>query len=919
MPQNEISILLSAVNTASPELLRLQNQIDETSKSVQESAKVVSQAGAGGMRAFAKETEGTTRTLHEVLGPMKLFAGGLASELNPALGNIVFTSAAAGRALSALPVPMAAVGVALAAATALAITWIGALDKSLESTVKLQHQVNTLDFSGIVADLDDLAGRMEKIAEAERRGFLQGALEKAKEFQSVMGLTPKLLDQSLEKMQALEQLSGFRMREIAATGGLRTLAPLQQSQQLEQARALATADEERFIRAQQASTHLLQEQIALERDLVELRADAALGKERLSGVERSAILAERAQGRGAIAARERFGFAAIAESNRAGLQSIETRTTIGPDTYTGSEEDAAIKGGVEFTKQSNDRIAANTAARVAAEAQARTQLVLLSREQRLELTLTAIEQEKLLGYAQAKGKTDEGQLQAMAGMQAAMKRQIELQRDAAQTNPFVGLTLGIQEVVDEFTSAGDLMRSGVHQLGGDMASSFRSAFTDSVTGQFKKLLDLPKLLGQSMLNAMADVASKAVVGNLFSPFLKAMGGNASGFFADVGGGGGGGGVTVIGGQLYQQVDMAGGNAGLVPVGAVTGAGAASGVSGASVSSILGSIWNMPLASLFSGAGGLAAGGQVAEEAAALGIGGAYGGTAGATVGAALGVGVAALALGYTIYAGLKGQPGGPTTTSVLSGAASGAISGALLGSYFGPYGTVIGAVAGGLAGGGAAALGKDTTPRSVAETRGATDAAQAMIDNIASATTPEELFATLTYWNSGSVGGQSPRAIVTQVTGVEGVGPGTGSAGAPFIGLPNPTYRVATVAEMLAHPNDITASIQAGVAPGGLEQGNAAVVGAIRNKLAEFARFASIEVSQTADLGGGLSLRTTVPGSLASRLSGAVNLGGAGVAALSDDDYVALLKELRRVDADRSLNIWTRDPDTLQIVSVTSA
>jgi hypothetical protein len=256
--------------------------------------------------------------------------------------------------------------------------------------------------------------------------------------------------------------------------------------------------------------------------------------------------------------------------------------------------------------------------------------------------------------------------------------------------------------------------------------------------------------------------------------------------------------------------------------------------------------------------------------------------------------------------------------SIATGALSGAISGAMLGTMIYPgIGTVVGAVAGAIAGAGAAALGKDTTPRSVAETRGATDAAQVMIDNIAATTTPEELFATLTYWNSGAVGGQSPRAIVTQVPGAEGVGPGTGAADAPFVGLPNNQYKVATLAEMLRLR--VRASVQAGVDPSGLAQANSAVEGAIENKKAEFSKYASIEVSQTADLGGGLSLRTTVPGSLASRLSGAVSINAQSLLALTDEEKIAFFKDLRRLDAERGLGILTTDPTTGAFVSVTTA
>src|SRR3990167_5924219 len=186
---NDIAINITAFNAASPELARLQKDVEAATKGIQESAKIVSGAGAAGMRAFGRETEATGKSLREVIGPVKLLAGGLARELNPALGSMVSGAALAARQLGTLPIALAAVGVGLTVAAAAATAWVAAVGQSIETTVRLQHQVNTLDFSVIVADLDDLRTRMELIAEAERRGWLEGVIARAKEFQAVLGLT----------------------------------------------------------------------------------------------------------------------------------------------------------------------------------------------------------------------------------------------------------------------------------------------------------------------------------------------------------------------------------------------------------------------------------------------------------------------------------------------------------------------------------------------------------------------------------------------------------------------------------------------------------------------------------------------------------------------------------------------------------
>lgn len=954
----DISIDIRALNTASPEIAKLQKDVEAATKGIQESAKVISASGTAGMRDFARHTDATGKSLREVLGPVKLLAGGLASELNPALGSMVFGATAAARELRTLPIALAGAGIALTVATVAATAWVAAVGKSIEATVQLQHQVNTLDFSGIVSDLDDLTKRIEAVREADRRGPLQSFIAAMKEFQAGIGLTDSLLEQSVKKMQALEQVGGARMREITAQGGLRTAGPLQQFQQLEQARAIAFADEERFIRAQQESTLILEKQMMLERRLVELRAEAALGKERLSGVERSAILEERGQALQTIAAREALGFAANAESERAGLETIRNILRGAAQQPGGPDEQAeGLRVGQAAVEDIRRTRGVQTNALLAAEIALRKEAVGLTADQRLELTLTAIQQDKQLAVAQAEGKADQAHLQALAEMQAAMRTTIELEQHAEKTNPLAGLSAGIRDVVEEFTAAGELLRGGIRSVGADMAQGMSDTFFNVITGQFTKLSDVSRQFGLNVLRTLTDTLSKAAVGQIFKDFLGNSGlGGSQGFVRGLGVLGGGmstGGLVEVGGQLFQSVAAGGGQNVLVPVSAGSaggasvaatmasagvGSGAGGGVGGGTggmlslfgeTGSAIRAFLNTPLSSvapsLFSGgAGALAAGGNVAEEAAALGIGGSFSGTAtaGMTVGSALGAAAAVAGLAFTIYSGLSNPP---TATNIATSAVSGAISGAILGSYFGPYGTAIGAVAGGLLGGGAAALGKEDPAagkaRQQAEVDRAVGAANALGGAVQATNSIDELFTLLVANNSGAVGGTSAVAIVSLVylSGQPRVGE------ALFVGYPNPTYPVCTVEEFArVGGTSYVAVIQQGVDPSFLSGPNASLEAAVRSKIKQLNQVGSeVELSVsdllTSPFGGAVRRSTTFRASQAKQFEGQqLAIEGPSLTGLTPAERVAFLRDLAKLDQDLNLNILFRDPVTDEIVSISA-
>src|SRR3990167_8063437 len=119
---NDITIDIRAFNAASPELAKFQKDVEAATKGIQESAKVVSGAGAAGMRAFAKDTDATGKSLRDVLQPLKLFSENIAQQVSPALGGMVTGLGAASREGAKFSLSMSALVVGTAtAASAFAI------------------------------------------------------------------------------------------------------------------------------------------------------------------------------------------------------------------------------------------------------------------------------------------------------------------------------------------------------------------------------------------------------------------------------------------------------------------------------------------------------------------------------------------------------------------------------------------------------------------------------------------------------------------------------------------------------------------------------------------------------------------------------------------------------------------------------
>lgn len=945
---NTIAIDITAVNTASPELAKLQKDVANTAKAVQESSKVISGAGAEGMKDLTKHTELTGKSLREVLGPLRLFSENIAQQVSPALGGMVTGLGAATREGARFSLALSA---GIIATTAVA-TGIALYIERLNALTKAQAEANFaargFDMAGLRAQLDASAKAVEEFNLSWQNKFLSNfgktgpprwlewmlgkpdpAIRAAQEAAFLPGLPLE------RQIQAAKQIMEFNQAWAQSGAGMA-------------GRGAAMGDLEAFIAGQiRLNTAINQEADALERVIrFEAQADRMRAERRGQLAAESPGISIVEQGRLEVARVMRdTRLQALNETTRLTELQISARQGR-PDTYTGSEEEAAIRGGVEFATQSGERLAANIARQTAAEAQARTQLLGLTREQRLELTLTAIQQERVLAYAQAAGKLDGDHLRAMADINAEVKTTVERQKELAQSNPFVGLTLGLQEVVDEFTSAGEVMRQGIHQVGSDMARTFSQTFTQVVTGDFKKLADLPKAFALNMINAIGDVLSKAAIGNLFSTFSRGLSGGGLLSIADLGalaGGSAGGAASLVamGGQVYQSVSVAGGGSVLVPVAMGTTPGAG-GTSLSSIASLapggnyssafgnlggmfgnLGAWWNTPIG-LSGGAGGNAvfSGGQFITNAGELAMQGIpVSGLAGQSPGffASLtpaqyfGAAAGAVGLGFTIYGGLQGAP---TAMNIATGAVSGAISGALIGSIVPGIGTAVGAIAGGLLGGGAAAFGKgdDGTAkaRKQAEITRVSEAASSLVAAVNGTQTLDDLYTLLISWGSGTTGGTSSVAVVSFVT----VG-GTSLV----IGRPNGTYATATKAQFVEGTlaGTYRASIQQGIAQHYKDDANMAIEQAVTNKVRELSALESgvligyNEAFQTGAGGaGGTATRTTLlSASNVDQVPAGTDLFVLQntLDSMTADQAQQLLEQLVKVDKDRDLQLLRVESD----------
>ena len=935
-----------AVNAASPELAKLQKDLQDTAKAVQQHGQTVvtaSGAGAKGMKDFSD-------SIRPVLAATRGMAAEIGGTLNPALGNMVSSLTLVARGAGAMGAAVAGVTAGVLVGAVAFKSYLDSVIAAAEAQAKLNLAVKAFDLASIQSAM--LATSAELEAHTERWKTFGGSLANVfRALTDALGFSTSAMAELNAQLAASEKvLPVARLQSV-------TQALLQQSQAVLQlrgvqlGRAEVLGDEREYLRLITAINQQLSNQSSQEERLLRIKAQQDLG----AAEARHALPAEMNLIRErldrditTLATRSRASFAALEEQQRrvtmgrfaAELQVAVAGANQAELGFVGVTPDEAARG-IKRREAGIERLLALDQARV----HVLREQGALTEQQKLDLDLAAIAAERQLKVQQAGLDLDK---QALAIFEAEIKTTERQRLHLEKTDPLAGLSAGFRDVEDAFTATGELLRSGIRSVGSDMAQGMSDTFFNVVTGQFTKLSDVSRQFGLNVLRTLTDTLSKAAVGQIFKDFLGNSGlGGGQAFVRGLGVLGAGmspGGLVEVGGQLFQSVAAGGGQTVLVPMAAgPAGAGGASvaasvaglggraaggGTGGAGgmlslfgdMGSAIRAFLNTPLSSvapsLFGGgAGALAAGGQVAEEAAALGIGGAFSTpAAGATIGSTLGAAAAFVGLAFTIYSGLTGPP---TAMNIATGAVSGAVSGAIIGSVIPGIGTVVGAVAGAALGGGAAALGKDAGPKkpsaSVRSRQAGQAGGSALSQAVAQAATLEDMAAIFNrQWAPhGEV------QILMYPSGQIGVGPlwwaGDWDDAGSHVFIP----------EDFSNPQHVD-GIQVQVGETGIVPVDAQLTQQVKDKIRQINQVLSqIELS-TSDLlaspfGGTVQRTTTFRADQAGAFAGQqLFVEGPSLNGLTPEERVAFLKDLAKLDYDLNLNILYRDPATDEIVSISA-
>jgi len=780
----ELSVVIRAQNEASQALRQLEGEFTRTSQAITRASGEV-----------AKASELTGREIRNVTSMVRTLAGQVVAEVNPALGQMVFTMSAAAREARSLSGAKAALVVAVATAAAGLAQFVAAAREAARVQAELNRAVASLDFSGALGQLRQLVAAQQTFeattagAVAAAVGRLISALPQAlrepieavgKMVAAAFGrVDPELIERARAAVRELFPLE--RARE-ATEAAKQFNAVLQEQRQLRLQRALEEGDEQRALDQLRELEQLQRQLLAIERERLTIDAQLKAAQFTQLGLP---DLAARIFADLGLRLRELDEQAQVRfERLMAQRREIEARER---DRRFRERQEEAEFAAQEAEQRNLAAIAIAEGTRQLREQERREQLELdrervrvlqqiptLREAERAQLELVAVMVERSLKLEQAR---DDEAKQQLADLEARIRAQAILQREIERTTAIGGLEKGLRESQEEFEAVGARMEAIARQTAQNMQRAFSDQFFAVLTGDFRRLPDIGRDFARAMLRTITDELAKLAVAPVLAQLRRAFGTIGAGALVVVPVGSAqaapmlvGGGVPAAEAVVPGGLAPAAFTSGVVPGGVTTGGVPSFGGLGMPPTGILqaGSGVTAIDVAIAAQAGGLAglsalgtgaavvSGGQLIHSGAELAlIGVASPGAAGAGatastalqgLGPALGAAGAALGLGLTIFGALQGPP---TTENIVLSGVSGAMSGAILGTMIMPgIGTAIGAIAGAALGAGAGAMGKGgPTFRQrveIPQAREMSELAEAFVRRVEAAQTSEEIFAILT-------------------------------------------------------------------------------------------------------------------------------------------------------------------------------
>ena len=235
----ELSVVIRAQNEASQALRQLEGEFTRTSQAITRASGEV-----------AKASELTGREIRNVTSMVRTLAGQVVAEVNPALGQMVFTMSAAAREARSLSGAKAALVVAVATAAAGLAQFVAAAREAARVQAELNRAVASLDFSGALGQLRQLVAAQQTF-EATTAGAVAAAVGR------LISALPQALREPIEAVGKMVAAAFGRVDpELIerARAAVRELFPLERAREATEAAKQfnAVLQEQRQLRLQRA-------------------------------------------------------------------------------------------------------------------------------------------------------------------------------------------------------------------------------------------------------------------------------------------------------------------------------------------------------------------------------------------------------------------------------------------------------------------------------------------------------------------------------------------------------------------------------------------------------------------------------------------------------------------------------------------
>ena len=717
------------------------NSIEITIQARDDASRVLEGLGQN----FTKQSRDMQQSAADVTRGVRLLAGGLLTELNPALGGTIVQLASVTSGTRIFGGALGPVAIGLAVVTAGLTAYVSNLNAATAQQAALNIAARSFDAEGIRGKLRGISEEMEQLAIRGTKPL--GAIANA--FRAVgdaIGLSTSLAEQQGRALGKLAEAAPLNQLVELNKLLLEQGKTFNEIVGIDVSKAYRVNDLQNYLRYVDDLNASLRVQADVEREIISLEGRKSAAAARAIGDESGAQDIESQTQRRLDTARLQASARrqALSYSTFLGTNDIRARQSV---LY--GAGDRQSPGAVSDYEGTFFGDAGQSAAAEATQTQRQAQQ---ARQVDLATGLLNVERQRLevlgnltpqlaiqLTAMETATKLSDDRLTKEQKLLASAEGLLAIQREMASLDATAGFTRGLNEVAQQAERVGDRTYEALRGAFQNAERSWSDGLFAVITGDLKKLPDIGKQFAEGLVRNLTDQFAKLATGGIASVLKGAFGsGNfnlagggslpsGGGFLETLFGGGGSGG----GGSILSPTGSPSGSLIMTQggLGYVTPTGGVQAVGGGGTSIGLGNIPTPPVGSFLTSGGssylaavqatpisaiaqygfatavaqtqaGIALGFAVpggttltvtgATAGAPLIVGGAGGSVGGAGVATAGAAGLSAGAAASGVLAGValgftiySALQGPPTAQNIALSAVSGAVSGAVLGGVLG--------------------------------------------------------------------------------------------------------------------------------------------------------------------------------------------------------------------------------------------